>query len=148
MRKASLVLAAVAILLVGWGVPALGHAHLTRSFPAANDALTTLPEAVCLWFSEPVERALSRIEVKDAEGNRVDDLERWRASDESKGQATQIAMPLKPLGPGEYTVSWQVLSIDTHSTKGEFRFTVLPHAEAVAAEGEGVSQIRCDVPVS
>jgi Uncharacterized protein, homolog of Cu resistance protein CopC len=145
LRKASILLIAAA-LVVMWTLPALGHAHLTRSLPAANDELSTVPSAICLFFSEPIERALSRIEVKDAQGNRYDDLERWRASEHAQGQAAEIAMPLKPLGPGEYTVSWRVLSVDTHSTQGEFRFSVLP--EAAEAESEGMSQIRCDVPVS
>ena len=117
--------------------------------PAAGAELSVIPLSVCLWFSEPVEKALSRIEVKDAQGNRVDDLDRWRASEESKGTGEVLWMPLKPIGPGEYTVSWRVLSVDTHSTQGEYRFVVLPGAEAAdAAESEGSAQVRCDVPVS
>lgn len=149
MRKTWLVVALLVTLVAGLGATALGHARLVRSEPAANAELASAPQAICLWFSEPVEKALSRFEVKDAEGKRVDDLDRWRESEDLKGTGDSVAIPLKPLGPGEYTVNWRVLSVDTHTLQGEFRFVVLPGAEAVgAAESEGMAQVRCDVPVS
>lgn len=149
MRKTSVVVVLLVALVAALSATAFGHAHLNRAEPAAGAELSVIPLSVCLWFSEPVEKALSRIEVKDAQGNRVDDLDRWRASEESKGTGEVLWMPLKPIGPGEYTVSWRVLSVDTHSTQGEYRFVVLPGAEAAdAAESEGSAQVRCDVPVS
>lgn len=149
MRKTVVVVVALVALVAALGATAFGHAHLSRSAPANNAELSAIPQAICLWFTEPIEKALSSIEVKDAQGNRVDDLDKWRASEEAKGVGESIAIPLKPIGPGEYTVTWRVLSIDTHSSRGEFRFTVLPGAEAAgAAESEGSAQIRCDVPVS
>lgn len=30
----------------------------------------------------------------------------------------------RALGPGTYSVSWQVVSVDTHTTQGTFTFTV------------------------
>ena len=33
---------------------------------------------------------------------------------------------VKPLPPGTYKVRWQVLSKDTHTTEGNFSFTVGP----------------------
>ncbi|HEV8723225.1 MAG TPA: copper resistance protein CopC [Candidatus Binatia bacterium] len=35
-----------------------------------------------------------------------------------------MAIDLKPLGPGNHSVEWQVLSVDTHITDGTLRFTV------------------------
>jgi methionine-rich copper-binding protein CopC len=35
-------------------------------------------------------------------------------------------MPLKPLTPGVYTVTWRAVSVDTHVTTGDFKFTVAP----------------------
>lgn len=149
MRKTAAVVVMLVALVAGLAATAFGHAHLSRSEPAANAELSVVPQAICLWFTEPIEKALSRIEVKDATGNRVDDLAKWRASEESKGVGDSIAIPLGPIGPGEYTVSWQVLSIDTHRSSGEYRFVVLPGAEVVGgAESEGSAQIRCDVPLS
>lgn len=148
-RKTGIVAAVILAALVGLSVQALGHARLTRSLPAANAELSTIPQAVCLWFSESVEKAFSRFEVKDAQGNRVDDEAAWKASDDSKGASPEVVLPLKPIGPGTYTVSWDVLSVDTHKLSGSFEFTVLPGAVAAgAAESEGVGQSGCVVPVS
>jgi len=35
-----------------------------------------------------------------------------------------LAIDLKPLRPGSYTVEWMVLSVDTHITEGVLRLTV------------------------
>jgi methionine-rich copper-binding protein CopC len=35
-----------------------------------------------------------------------------------------LAVDLRPLRPGTYTIEWQVLSVDTHITDGVLRFTV------------------------
>ena len=41
-----------------------------------------------------------------------------------KGGDTVLAVPLKPLPPGVYTVSWHATATDTHKTEGKFTFTV------------------------
>ena len=33
---------------------------------------------------------------------------------------------VKPLAPGQYKVSWHVVSVDTHHTHGDFTFIVAP----------------------
>lgn len=40
-----------------------------------------------------------------------------------------MAIDLKPLVAGSYTIEWQVLSIDTHVTEGVLRFTVRPRGK-------------------
>jgi len=35
-----------------------------------------------------------------------------------------MRVALKPLPPGVYKVSWRVLSVDTHTTEGDFSFRV------------------------
>jgi methionine-rich copper-binding protein CopC len=37
-----------------------------------------------------------------------------------------VAIDVKPLQPGSYTIEWQVLSVDSHITEGVLRFTVAP----------------------
>ena len=39
---------------------------------------------------------------------------------------TELRVPLKALPPGTYSVSWRVLSVDTHRTQGNFSFRVGP----------------------
>jgi hypothetical protein len=35
-----------------------------------------------------------------------------------------LRLALPPLAPGEYTVRWAVVSVDTHPTEGTFTFSV------------------------
>jgi methionine-rich copper-binding protein CopC len=37
-----------------------------------------------------------------------------------------VAIDVKPLSAGNYTVEWQVLSVDTHITEGTLHFTFSP----------------------
>ena len=72
--------------------------------------------------SEPVEPALSSVEVRAADGTRMDrgDL-RGDAADR-----TQLRLTLLPLTPNTYRVVWRVVSVDTHRTNGSFPFRVEP----------------------
>jgi methionine-rich copper-binding protein CopC len=42
--------------------------------------------------------------------------------DSSDPSCLRLSVPA--LGPGEYKVSWKVMSVDTHVTNGTFSFTV------------------------
>ncbi len=46
------------------------------------------------------------------------------AADPNDKAHLEIALP--QLAPGIYSVSWQVVSVDTHRTTGTFSFTVAP----------------------
>ena len=46
------------------------------------------------------------------------------AKTEPSNQAVLVVPIAKPLVPGEYTVHWQAVSVDTHHTQGNFQFTV------------------------
>src|SRR5690606_42142392 len=48
------------------------HAALDRAEPAANAVLDESPEAVTIWFTEPLEPQLSEIAVLNAAGEKVD----------------------------------------------------------------------------
>jgi methionine-rich copper-binding protein CopC len=37
-----------------------------------------------------------------------------------------LRVPVKALAAGRYTVKWHVLSVDTHTTEGNFTFNVEP----------------------
>jgi copper resistance protein C len=65
-------------------------------------------------------RALSKIEVRDASGAAVDN---GNAAVDA-ADASLLHVSLKPLKPGTYKVNWHAVSVDTHSTEGDFAFTV------------------------
>lgn len=113
-------LAAVAALLaLRWGA-ADAHALLDHAEPRVGSTVATPPAAVSLWFSQKIEPAFSSIEVRDGEGNRVDEGGSRRDGSDPTGLITR----LKPIPDGTYKVHWRVLSGDTHVTEGHFSFRV------------------------
>jgi len=96
---------------------AYAHAHLQHSEPRDGSTVIPAPNQVALWFTESLEPALSGVEVRDAQGSRVD-------QGEPQISAATMRIGLKALSPGTYKVNWHVLSVDTHKTHGSFSFQV------------------------
>lgn len=99
---------------------AMAHALLDRAEPRVGAAVSSPPAAVTLTFTEPVEPAFSRIEVFDAENQAV------QAGAIEHPREDTLSVSLPRLAPGAYEVRWKVVSVDTHSTEGRFRFSVKP----------------------
>jgi methionine-rich copper-binding protein CopC len=97
---------------------ACAHAYPAVAVPSNGATLKEAPREVRIQFTEGVELAFSQITVKGANGEVVSQGKVRKLADDT------LAIDLKPLGPGTYTVEWQVLSLDTHVTDGVFRFTV------------------------
>jgi copper resistance protein C len=96
---------------------AYAHAHLQRSEPRDGSTVIPAPNQVALWFTEGLEPAFSGVEVRDAQGNRVD-------QGEPRISGATMSIGLKALSPGTYKVNWHALSVDTHKTDGAFSFQV------------------------
>ena len=120
MRHLALILALPALLL-GASV-ALAHAFLDRAMPAVGSTVHQSPTEVRLRFTEAIEAALSSARVEDAAGHTVSTGP--AKPDTSDRQV--LVVPVGALPPGSYKVFWRVLSVDTHVTTGDFRFTVAP----------------------
>jgi methionine-rich copper-binding protein CopC len=110
----------LALLGLCVAAPAWAHAHLDRAEPRAGSSVTSAPRQISLWFTQNLEPALSTIEVRDAKGVRVDHGQ--ARLDPSNPRLLQIE--LNTLPPGVYKVIWHVLSVDTHTTEGDFTFRV------------------------
>jgi methionine-rich copper-binding protein CopC len=80
------------------------------------------PRAVALWFTQNLESAFSTIEVRDASGAQMN---AGKASVDASDRKL-LRVPVKALPAGTYTVKWHVLSVDTHTTEGNFTFHVAP----------------------
>ncbi len=122
MKRRRLSLSLVLAPLLAWATPASAHAVLVRSMPAAGSAVHGSPATVQLWFSERLEGAFSTVEVVDATGKRVDRHD--PKVDAADPRLLQVA--LTGLPAGTYRVTWRVVSVDTHVSKGEYRFDVAP----------------------
>jgi copper resistance protein C len=116
------ILATIAWLAITADVVA--HARLKRANPPVGGVVSAsaAPAELQVWFTEPVEPALSSLQVLAADGARMDagDLRRDAADH------TQLRVTLLPLKPNTYRVIWRVVSIDTHRTSGSFPFRVEP----------------------
>lgn len=113
-------------LLVGilwWAMPqdASAHANLASSDPAPNSELDEAPSQVIIWFTEPIEPALSSIRVLDASGQQVD--ERNSVVDDLNPLVMSVGLGAVP--DGTYTVAWKnVSTVDGHRVRGSFVFAV------------------------
>lgn len=96
---------------------ARAHAKLDRADPRAGSTVSSSPNQITLHFTEKLEPKFSRVEVRNAAGDRVD-----QGDVSVSGSVMQVG--LKVLPPGTYSVRWRVLSVDTHMTKGSFSFRV------------------------
>lgn len=105
----------VAIPGVAWG-----HAHPDHMTPAPNATLQQAPEAVTIRFTEALEPVFSSITVTDQQGRPVNQG-KSRVDSDKPGL---LVAPLKALAPGTYTVHWHVVSVDGHTTEGEYTFQV------------------------
>ena len=144
-----LFIAAALGLVVGSPVSlALAHGYIDKTIPRAGERLTTIPTAVCIWYTEPIEKGFSSFSVKNSKGIRVDDEQQQKKAKDRFGTTKTIAIPLKRLEPGTYTVEWKVLSVDSHVTEGKFTFTVLPGAKPRAdqAQKAGEAASPCTEP--
>ena len=116
--KFSIVLSCALLLLALPARQALGHAYPAVSIPNNGATVKEPPRELRIQFTEAVEVAFSQITVKGSNGEIVSQGKlRQLASD-------MLAIDLKSLSVGSYSVEWQVLSVDTHVTDGVLHFTV------------------------
>lgn len=83
-------------------------------------------------FNEPVEIAFGAIRVFDTHGNRVDRGE----AEHVPGEAEAVEVGLEPdLPDGTYTVTWRVISADSHPIEEAFVF----HVGAPGEQPQGIA---------
>ncbi len=99
--------------------PASAHAFLRSAEPAVGSTVRLAPGRVVIEFTEGIEPDFSTITVQDGADARVD-----TGAAHLAGNDHRLAVALKPIGPGTYTVTWHATATDTHKTQGRFRFTV------------------------
>ncbi len=97
------------------------HTHLLRSEPKADTTLVTPPTSVRLWFSEPIQLAVSSVHVADSAGHPVT-MAKLAAG--TGANAPVVAAVHGHMTPGRYTVNWRVMARDGHVASGRFGFRV------------------------
>jgi methionine-rich copper-binding protein CopC len=114
MRKFQTVVMALA--LIGSSTPVEAHAMLDHASPAVGSTVGASPGQVTLYFTQALEPRFSGGEVHNAAGARVDHGKSINGN--------VMGLSVGSLPPGSYSVTWHVLSVDTHTTQGSFGFRV------------------------
>ena len=96
---------------------AFAHALLDHADPRVGNKVATPPQEVTLFFTQKLEPAFSNITVTNAAGQRID-------AAKPRVSGNQMSVSLRPGGSGTYHVKWHVLSVDTHTSDGNFTFQV------------------------
>jgi methionine-rich copper-binding protein CopC len=121
--KSNVKLSAILIVFaMGLCEAASAHAFLDHAEPRVGSKVSASPDEVKIWFTQELEPAFSSIKVFDANGNQVDKKDTHLDDKDKK----LLKVSLSTLAPGEYKVVWQVVSVDTHRTNGDFKFQIKP----------------------
>jgi methionine-rich copper-binding protein CopC len=118
--RTSLILFVLGIVAIG--TSAFGHAFLDRSEPRVGATISKAPAVVNIWYTQEPEPAFSRIEVYNSDGKEIDKKD----THPDEKDARELIVSLPDLPAGIYKVVWHVLSVDTHKTQGDFKFTIQP----------------------
>jgi methionine-rich copper-binding protein CopC len=97
------------------------HTRLLRSEPVQDSIARVAVTELRLWFSEPLDLAVTRVRLFDASRAPIQTaaLARAAASDAPIVVALSAA-----LSDGSYSVEWSTSSKDGHPVRGTFRFSV------------------------
>lgn len=122
IRSSCRLLYTVFVLFVGLSSQqALAHAHLKVETPKADASVSPAPKALTLSFSEGIEPNFSGVKITGPD-NAVVKTGKLQLDPNNN---TQVNVPIESeLSAGKYNVSWHVVSVDGHKTKGQYSFTV------------------------
>jgi methionine-rich copper-binding protein CopC len=118
MKPRTLLFAVLSVLALQ--TAAFAHAFLDHAEPRVGSEVRTSPSEVKVWMSQNVEPAFSTLQVFDANGKEVD----GKDFHVDKEDASLLIVSVPTLSAGTYKVVWRVVSVDTHRTSGDFKFTV------------------------
>jgi copper resistance protein C len=97
------------------------HAFLDHAVPGVGMTVSGPVRELRIYFTQGVVTAFSHVHVVSSAGAQIPVSK--PVNDPSDQQIVIIRLG-RSLGPGTYSVTWQVVSVDTHTTQGTFTFTV------------------------
>ncbi|WP_297296270.1 copper resistance protein CopC [uncultured Methylovirgula sp.] len=99
---------------------AFAHAFLDHAVPSVGTTMGSSPVELELTFTEDIVPAFSGVRVSGPSGAVA-------IGSPVFGPANSLHVRLiHALKPGTYSVSWHVVSVDTHRTQGTYKFTISP----------------------
>lgn len=118
----------VAACLLSAPATVFAHGGLKSSVPASGATLSAAPTEIRLVFTEAVELAFTRVELRGPTG-----AVQLRASSFTGTDRRTVVSPItSQLSAGQYTVTWQVAGADGHPVRGSFTFSIAADASGLA----------------
>ena len=100
-----------------WATGVVAHSPLSGTTPAHEAIIAEVPTEVLLEFKGDI--SLTRVTMTHEDHPSVDmDLTGH------SGFISSYAIPVQPMGTGEYVIEWRGLGTDGHALTGSFHFTV------------------------
>ncbi len=112
-------IAVLAIVMANW-IVASAHSFPESEVPSAGQKVASAPSEVTINFDAPIEKLFAKLEVTDADGKNE-----AVGTPQISEDARVISVKVNPLKPGDYTVKWAVVGIDTHHTEGSYTFSIV-----------------------
>jgi copper resistance protein C len=121
MKTTKMWISVAALLAIAVSKPAVASAHSfpEKETPAAGQTVAASPPEVAIDFDAPIEKLFAKLEVTGADGKN-EAVGAAQVSDDGM----RLSVKLEALRPGDYTVKWAVVCIDTHHTVGSYTFSV------------------------
>jgi len=98
---------------------ARAHSFPEEQHPSAGQTLTMSPSEIRIKFDAPIEKLFAKLQVLGADGK-----DHAVGAPEVSSDGIELTSKVEALKPGEYTVKWAVVCVDTHHTEGSYSFTI------------------------
>jgi hypothetical protein len=98
---------------------ASAHSFPEQETPSAGQQLSAPPSEVTIKFDAPIEKLFAKLEVLNTDGK-----PETTGPPQIDPTALTLSVKVAALKPGDYTVKWGVVCIDSHHTEGSYVFTV------------------------
>lgn len=102
------------------------HAHIVETEPVKESSVKLAPKDVVVKFSESLEIAMSKVEVKNSANGEVVSEKTMAGIDSS---TLKVHLKVLKNEKAKYEVNWKAVSKDSHTMKGSYSFTVDPNAK-------------------
>ena len=107
------------LALAGWSREARAHSFPEEQHPSAGQTLRASPSEIRIKFDAPIEKLFAKVQVLGTDGR-----DYALGAPEISADGVELTSKVGALKPGEYTVKWAVVCVDTHHTEGSYSFTV------------------------